>query len=290
MSVSAKASATTPTALEPTPEIPPAPVASPLRVSDPVRIGGYRLVARLGAGGMADVFYSVAPTGRPVAIKVFRPTAGGAAACHREYQLARAAGADFTAPALGYGTSSVVSYLVTAYLPGYRCGTTLASGPAPALWRFGAALARVLAALHNRGVVHCDVKPSNLLVRGDDIRLIDFGIARYLDEPSWDDQTVQCSPGWAAPEQLRAVAPTPAVDVFAWGCVVAHLAGGVHPFAGRDGQEWHQRVQSAEPDLLRLPPVLDEIVRWSLARNPRDRPSAAELTVICQTQANNGHG
>jgi serine/threonine protein kinase len=296
MGVSAKPAATTATVREPAASpagaaIGPADIG-PLQASDPARIGGYRLVARLGVGGMADVFYSVAPTGRPVAVKVFRPTGGGAAACHREYHLARAAGADFTAPALGYGTSPEGSYLVMAYLPGYRCGSTLTSGPAPApwLWRFGAALARVLTALHARGVVHCDVKPSNLLVRGRDVRVIDFGISRYVDEPSWDDQTVQCSPGWAAPEQLRATLPTPAVDVFAWGCVLAYLAGGVHAFASRDGQEWYERVQSAEPDLIGLPPVLEEVVRWSLARSPRNRPRAADLAMICQARANGrGH-
>lgn len=258
--------------------------SSPLRAGDPVRVGGYRLVARLGAGGTADVFYSVASTGRPVAVKVFRPRCGGAAACRREYRLARAAGADCTAPALGYCTSWEESYLVMACLPGYRCGTALTGrppSPAQWLWRFGAELAGVLTALHARGVVHCDVKPSNLLVRGHEVRVIDFGISRYFGEPSWDDLTVQCSPGWAAPEQLRAVPPTPAVDVFAWGCVLAFLAGGVHPFAAGGGQEWFLRVQSAEPDLFGLPPALEEVVRSCLARNPADRPSAAELTVTC---------
>lgn len=170
-----------------------------------------------------------------------------------------------------------------AYVPGYRCGTTLTGrppSPAQWLWRFGAALAGALTALPARGVVHCDVKPANLLVRGHEVRVIDFGISRYVGEPSWDDQTVQCSPGWAAPEQLHA-APTPAVDVFAWGCVLADLSGGVHPFASCGGQEWFLRVQSAEPDLFGLPPVLEEVVRWCLARNPQDRPSAAELTVTC---------
>jgi serine/threonine protein kinase len=257
--------------------------SSPLRASDPVRVGGYRLVARLGAGGAADVFYSVASTGRLVAVKVFRATGGSAAACHREYQLARAAGADCTAPALGYGSSAAFSYLVMAYLPGYRCATTLTGRTVSAqwLWRFGAALARVLAVLHARSIVHCDVKPSNLLVRGEQIRLIDFGISRYLGEPLWDDYAVQCSPGWAAPEQLRAVPPTPAVDVFAWGCLLARLAGGTYPFGSPGGPEWFQRVQSAEPDLSGLPPVLDDVVRWSLARQPADRPSAAELVVTC---------
>jgi serine/threonine protein kinase len=292
MGVSAKPAATTATAREPAASPASAAIGladvGPLRASDPARVGGYRLVSRLGAGGMAEVFYSVAPSGRPVAVKVFRPNGGGAAACHREYQLARAAGADCTAPALGYGTSPEGSYLVMAYLSGYRCGTTLTGRPAPApwLWRFGAALARVLTALDARGVVHCDVKPSNLLIRGHDVRVIDFGISRYVNEPSCDDQTVQCSPGWAAPEQLHAALLTPAVDVFAWGGVLTYLASGAHAFASRNGQEWYERVQSAEPDLSGLPPVLDEVVRWSLAHDSRDRPRAAELAMICQARAN----
>ena len=95
------------------------------------------------------------------------------------------------------------AYLVTAYLPGFRCGTTLEGGPPPAgrLWTLGSALARVLAAVHARGVVHCDVKPSNLLVRGHDVRLIDFGIARYVGQRCGSDGMVECTRGWAAPEQ-----------------------------------------------------------------------------------------
>jgi serine/threonine protein kinase len=292
MGISARPAATTVTAREPAASPASAAIGlsdvGPLRASDPARIGGYRLVARLGAGGMAEVFFSVSASGRPIALKVFRPTGGGAAACHREYQLARAAGADCTAPALGYGTSLEGSYLVMAYLPGYRCGSTLTGGPAPEswLWRFGAALARVLTALHARGVVHCDVKPSNLLIRGHDVRVIDFGISRYVNEPSYDDRTVQCSPGWAAPEQLHAMLLTPAVDVFAWGGVLAYLASGAHAFGSRDGQEWYERVQSADPDLSGLPPVLDEVVRWSLARDSRDRPRAADLAIICQARVN----
>lgn len=79
--------------------------------------------------------------------------------------------------------------------------------------------------------------------------------------------------GSAKPATATAVAPEPAV--------LAYLAGGVHPFASRGGQEWFLRVQSAEPDLFGLPSVLEEVVRWCLARNPADRPSAAELTVAC---------
>jgi len=260
--------------------------AWPLRGSDPGRVDGYRLVSRLGAGGMADVFYGVAPTGRPVAVKILRAVGGGAEACRREYRLASAAGAGCTAPTLGHGVAPVGAYLVTAYLPGYRCGTTLLGQPTPAgqLWRFGAALARVLAAIHANGIVHCDVKPSNLLVRDLVVRVIDFGIARYAGERCGDDGMVQCSRGWAAPEQLRTGPATPAVDVFAWGCVLAQLATGVHPFASQSATEWMLRVQSAEPDLSGLPADIDEVIRATLARDPRDRPSAGELAMICRAR------
>ena len=135
---------------------------------------------------MADVFYATAPDGRPVAVKLLRAVDGAVEACRREYRLAAAVDADCTAAPLGHGVSSAGAFLVTAHLPGYRCATTLV-GTSPStgqLWTLAAALARVLAAVHARGVVHCDVKPSNLLVRGQDVRLIDFGIARYVGERS----------------------------------------------------------------------------------------------------------
>ncbi|MGE5829916.1 MAG: serine/threonine-protein kinase [Micromonosporaceae bacterium] len=251
----------------------------PLRVTDPVSVDGYRLVSRLGVGGMADVFYAVAPSGRPVAVKVLRATDEAPQTCQREYELTHAVDADCTAPALGYGMSPAGPYLVTAYLPGYRCGATLVGSSAPAgqLRTLGSALARVLAAIHANGVVHCDVKPSNLLVRGHDVRLIDFGIARRIGELYLNDGTVQCTRGWAAPEQLRTAPATPATDVFAWGCLLAHLASGVHPFAGPSDEEWYWRIQSAEPDLSGLPGDLEEVIRWTLMRDPQDRPTAADL-------------
>jgi serine/threonine protein kinase len=193
--------------------------------------------------------------------------------------------ASCTAPVLGHGLSTAGPYLVTAYLPGYQCGSMLVGRPIPAgqVWALGSALAQVLAAVHARGVVHCDVKPSNLLIRGEDVRLIDFGIARHVGQRCGGDGTVECSRGWAAPEQLRAEPATPAVDVFAWGCLLAYLAGDVHPFASQDEQEWILRVQSAEPDLVGVPPVLAGVIRQALGRDPGQRPTAEDLATICRT-------
>jgi hypothetical protein len=233
---------------------------------------------------MADVFYAVAPTGTPVAVKLLRAGGGVPRTCQREYRLASAVDGDCTAPVLGHGVSTAGPYLVTAYLAGYRCATTLVGRPTPVgqLWTFGSALAQVLAAVHARGVVHCDVKPSNLLIRGEDVRVIDLGIARHMGQRCGGDGMVECSRGWAAPEQLRTAPATPAVDVFAWGCVLAYLAGGVHPFASHGEQEWILRVQSAGPDSVGVPPGPLEVIRQSQARDPSQRPSARELAATCR--------
>jgi serine/threonine protein kinase len=256
----------------------------PLVASDPVEVDGYRLVHRLGRGGMADVYCALAPGGRPVALKVLRAGDRALQTCRREYELASAVDQHCTAPALGYGMSAAGPYLVMAHLPGYRCcASRLADRPTSTaqLWALGWALARTLAAVHARGIVHCDVKPSNLLVRGGDVRLIDFGIARYVGETTVADGVVECTRGWAAPEQLSADLATPAVDIFAWGCVLAHLATVVHPFGSRSDEEWILRIQLAEPDLSGVPAALQDVIRWTLARDPADRPTAHDLTTIC---------
>jgi serine/threonine protein kinase len=256
----------------------------PLRRTDPRQAGDYRLMSRLGSGGTADVFYATGPTGLSVAVKIFRDKDRSVDVYRREFRLANAVDPESTAPILGYGVSAAGAYLVTAYLPGYRSGKTLLETPVPVgrLWRLGSALARTLAAIHARGVIHCDVKPSNLLIRRNDMRLIDFGIARYTGEPGRTDGIVECSRGWAAPEQLTTAPITPAVDVFAWGCLIAYLAGGVHPFASNSTQEWMLRIRSAEPDLYGLPDDLAEVVAATLARDQQTRPSATDLAAICR--------
>jgi len=250
---------------------------TPLRKRDPVEVNGHRLKALLGSGGTADVYYALAPDGGPVVLKLFKSERGNAAASRREYRMARMIDADCTTPALGQGVSPVGAYLVTTFLPGYRSGTKgyVDAMPVRRLWTIAAGLARVLAAVHARGVVHCDVKPSNLLIDRDDVRLIDFGIARLAGEPEPFPGIARGSRGWAAPEQLHALPAAPAMDVFAWGCVVAHLAGG-RPY-GDDTDTWHERVGTERPDLTGIPAGLAELVGWALSRDPAHRPTAEDL-------------
>jgi len=130
--------------------------------------------------------------------------------------------------------------------------------------------------------VHRDVKPANLLLRGDDLRLIDFGIARYVDEPRQDDGTVRCSPSWAAPEQRLGAPETAAVDVFAWGCVLAALATGRHP--GPDDDDAQQAWADRSASWSTAPAALRALIHAALAADPVDRPSARQLATNCTDQ------
>ena len=215
--------------------------------------------------------------------------AAGVTSCRREFTIASTVDAACTAAPIGHGVAVAGPYLVTAYLPEYRCAAGMmgATMSIASLLAFGGALADTLASVHGSGIVHCDVKPSNLLVGDNDVRLIDFGISQYVGEQIANDGFVRCSRGWAAPEQLRGAPLAPSADVFAWGSVLAYLSTGFHPFSGRpfSGRhevEWILRVGSGCPDLSGLHPGVDAAVRAALAHHPGDRPSARELAAICR--------
>ncbi len=260
----------------------------PLRLSDPNRIRGYVLTGRLGRGGEAVVYRGHSRRTGPVAVKVLRT--GGAAVrrdgrCDHEFDMARAVDQRFVMPPIEVGTSRAGPYLVSTYRPEYRSLAGHAPLSARRLWQLAYASALAIAAIHACGVIHCDIKPANLLAFGGDVRLIDFGIARRDAHQPPTSNLVHCSRGWSAPEQLFAAPLTPAVDVFGWGCVMGYLAAGVTPFASATFDEWALRVRSAEADLSGLPDGLTSLVHLALRRDPARRPSAAYLAAACRPAA-----
>ncbi|WP_433434707.1 serine/threonine-protein kinase [Nonomuraea sp. CA-141351] len=263
--------------------------AAPLRPTDLREIGPYRLLGRLGEGGMGTVFLARAPTGRFVALKVvkveFANQEGFAARFHAEVENARRVASFCTAQVLDNGnTGDGRPYMVTEYIAGTPLSDQIAKygalEPGP-LHGVALGVAAALAAIHVAGLVHRDLKPANVILSLSGPRVIDFGIARALDRETGFTLSGELlgSPGWWAPEQVRGEVVTPAADIFAWGCLVAYAGNGRHPFGRGDPITLATRVLNAPPELGALPAPLNELVRRATSMDPALRPTAQDLLI-----------
>lgn len=258
----------------------------PLEAGEPHTIGAYRLLGRLGAGGMGRVYLGRSAGGRTVAVKVVHPHFAldeqFRARFRREVEAARRIGAQWTAPVLDADPDAPVPWVATGYVAGPPLSEAVTDhGPLPehAVRTLGASLAEALAVVHGQGIVHRDVKPSNVLLALDGPRLIDFGIARALGATvSLTSTGVSVgSPGYMAPEQIRGHDVSGAADVFSLGAVLAYAATGTAPFVGDSSAVLLYKVVHEEPELGDLEGGLREVVAGCLAKDPADRPAPASL-------------
>lgn len=260
-------------------------VTGALRDQDPKRVGSYRLLGRLGAGGMGIVFLGEDSSRRPVAIKVVRSEyaddAGFRSRFRREVRAASKVSGACTAKVLDADVDASQPYLVTEYVPGPTLSSHVeAHGPlrGPQLAAFALALAEALAAVHRAGVVHRDLKPSNVLLGPEGPRVIDFGIARAADATAITQTGTRVgTPAWMAPEQVRGQVVGPLADVFGWGALVAYAGTGRAPFAGDTPESVLYRVMEENPDLGGLDESLQPVVTRTLSKQPSDRPTAVAL-------------
>ncbi|MFC4592367.1 serine/threonine-protein kinase [Sphaerisporangium corydalis] len=262
-------------------------IASPLKDGDPTEIGPYTLVGRLGEGGMGTVYLGTSSTGLQVAVKVvkrqFTEDKGFAARFRSEVASARRVASFCTARVLDDGIAEDGRpYMATAFISGTPLSAQIAEyGPLEESPLVGVAfgVCAALAAIHAAGLVHRDLKPGNVILSTTGPRVIDFGIARVLDGLTGPTLTgeVVGTPGWWAPEQIDGRPVTPATDVYAWGCLVAHAGSGRHPFGTGDPMTVAYRTMHEEPDVRGLPEQLDRLVRRALDRDPAARPTAQEL-------------
>lgn len=258
----------------------------PLEADEPTTIGPYRLLGLLGAGGMGRVYLGRSEGGRTVAVKVVHPHFARdeefRARFRREVDAARRVGGDWTAPVLAADPEAAVPWVATGYAAGPSLTEAVReSGPLPAhsVRVLGAGLAEALAHVHGLGLVHRDVKPSNVLLTLDGPRLIDFGIARATDGTASLTSTGVSigSPGHMAPEQALGKGVTGAADVFSLGAVLVHAATGESPFPGDSSAALLYKVVHEEPELGALAGDLRDLAAACLAKNPAERPAPREV-------------
>ncbi|MGW8768935.1 MDR family MFS transporter [Streptomyces sp. NPDC055815] len=269
-----------------------------LITEDPTRIGPYRLIARLGAGGMGLVYLGRSEAGRTVAVKVVQAEYAREPEFRRrfarEVEAARRVGGEWTAAVLDADTEAPVPWVATQYIPGPDLTTVVAKdfGPLPehSVRVLAHRLAVALQSVHAAGLIHRDLKPSNVLVTVDGPRVIDFGIARAMDGLGGDSLHTRTgmligSPGFMSPEQVRGLELTPASDVFCLGAVLVYAATGRLLFGATDtGLSAHLfRIAEDEPDLTGVPDSLVDLVRECLHKDPTRRPTPAEVAARTAT-------
>ncbi|MFI8825257.1 serine/threonine-protein kinase [Streptomyces sp. NPDC053431] len=261
------------------------PAHAALTADDPREIGGYRLQARLGAGGMGVVYLAHTPGGRPIALKAVREEFAG----DPEFRLRFAqevASAErihglFTAQVVASGVDAPTPWLATAYIPGPSLHQVVQRhGPLPVrtVLMLMAGVAEALQAIHRAGVVHRDLKPANVLIAEDGPRVIDFGIARAADAVALTGTGLSIgTAAFMAPEQALGRPVSAATDVFALGALIAYVASGEAPFGAGPESAALYRVVHEQPDLARVPHDLRDLLAWCLAKRPEDRPTTADL-------------
>ena len=259
----------------------------PLAADDPQQVGGYRLRARLGAGGMGQVYLGFSPAGRAVAVKVvhrqFARDPQFVRRFGREVEAAGAVSGAYTAPVVAAGPGDDPPWLATVFVPGPSLAEVVAQAgplPEPAVWRLAGGLIEALQAVHAGGLVHRDLKPANVLLATDGPRLIDFGISRALEGSAMSVTTlIVGTPAYMSPEQAEGLRVGPASDVFSLGSVIAFAATGAAPFGAGPSSPIvvAYRVVNAEPDLSHVPDSLTNLVATCLAKDPADRPKLAQL-------------
>ncbi|WP_165978497.1 serine/threonine-protein kinase, partial [Actinomadura darangshiensis] len=262
-----------------------------LKDGDPARIGPYRLLARLGAGGMGQVYLGRSQGRRLVAVKVVHPHFADNASFRRrfakEVAAARRIGGFYTAQVVDADPDAEPPWLVTEYIAGPTLQDAVDENgalPEVTVAALGAGLAEGLRAVHDQNVIHRDLKPGNVLLAQDGPRIIDFGIARAMDAAS-QSLTLVGTPGYMSPEQFLGGAIGPPSDVFCLAAVLSFAVTGRHPFGEGPADALGYRVRHEEPDLTGVPASLHVLIAAGLEKDPDDRPPTAEFLDRCSALA-----
>jgi Protein kinase domain len=251
----------------------------------PRKIGPYRLLDKLGEGGMGVVYLGADSEKRRVAIKVLGPAVAGDPSARqrlaREVETMRRVRSPHVAEVVDADVDGPSPFIVTRYVPGLTLEETVRrQGPLRGtdLDRLASGLADALAAIHAARVVHRDLKPGNVMLEGGEPVVIDFGIAHVPDATRLTKTgLVMGTPGFLAPEVIEGAASSGASDVHSWGGTLAFAATGHQPFGTGTYQTVFFRVLEGKAELDGIPPRLLPFVTAALSVDPRARPTARWL-------------
>ncbi|WP_181790502.1 serine/threonine-protein kinase, partial [Streptomyces phytophilus] len=241
-----------------------------LEQGDPGAVGRFRILARVGSGGMAVVYLGRSAGGRAVAVKMmhaeFVDDPEHRARFHREVAATRAVGGPYSPGVLAAAPDAATPWMATEFLPAASLREAVERfGPLPAdsARSLAAALAEALTLIHRAGFVHLDLKPANVLLTAEGPRVIDFGIAAELGAGGSVPGTAAGSPGFMSPEQEAGAVTGPPSDVFSLGSTLGYACTGAPPAVGAP-------VPVAD-DGLRA------VIESCLRPDPPDRPGPPEL-------------
>ncbi|WP_158587919.1 serine/threonine protein kinase [Actinomadura logoneensis] len=260
----------------------------PLRPGDPAEIGGYPVLARLGAGGMGQVYLGISAGKRHVALKMIHDgldAPDALARFRREVATAERVRSRYAASMVAAGLSVPPYWLATEHVPGPTLRQAVERhGPLPPSLCLSllAALTRGLAEIHGQGVQHRDLKPGNVILAPDGPKLIDFGIARGSDQTQITRTGAWAgTPGYVAPEVIREQDQSFAADVFSLAGTVAFAATGRPPFGRGPVEALLHRTLTGDIDVAGVEPRLASLIRMCAEKDPRRRvqlPRLLELT------------
>ncbi|MEU0629856.1 protein kinase [Streptomyces sp. NPDC005989] len=271
-------------------------ILTPLGPDDPRETAGYRLLARIGEGGMGTVYLSHTRGGQAVALKLIRREFGDDPEFRRrfeqEVQAARRVQGYHLVPVVDHDTSGQQPWLASAFVPGMSLQSALTDHgplPLPTVFRLVGCTAQALTAIHAAGVVHRDLKPGNILLGAAGPYVIDFGIARAADATQLTRSGgLIGTPQFMSPEHALGEEVGPATDVFSLGLIAALAATGRHPYGAGGALTVAAQIANTEhrpPRLDGYPQELRPLLERCLAADPRARIAPTELAALCERAA-----
>ncbi|WP_254705698.1 serine/threonine-protein kinase [Streptomyces vilmorinianum] len=271
-------------------------ILAPLDPLDPRETAGYRLLARLGEGGMGTVYLSHTRGGQPVAFKVVRREYGQDPDFRRRFEqevrAARRVQGYHLVPVVDHDTAGALPWIASAFVPGLSLAdalTTYGPLPLPAVFQLAGCTARALGSIHAADVVHRDLKPANILLGSTGPYVIDFGIAQAADATQLTRSGgVIGTPQYMSPEHALGEPVTAATDVFSLGLIAAVAATGRHPYGEGGATALGVRIANTErmpPDLSGYPAPLRTLLERCLTADPAARITTDELAELCERAA-----